>query len=125
VEGSSPKVRRLQYENKALNEENELLTDILKGIASGDISPEELLIVEDTVTTKDIIHKKMLSILIDDVDLSVRAYNGLRRAGIHTLGDIANLTEDELRAIRNIGGRTLSEIKDLLNSYELSLKSET
>jgi len=63
--------------------------------------------------------------MIDDVDLSVRAYNGLRRAGIHTLGDIANLTEDELRAIRNIGGRTLSEIKDLLNSYELSLKSET
>ena len=119
------KVRRLQYDNKVLNEENKLLTDTLKGIVSGDISPEELLIVEGAITTKDIIHKKMSSILIDDVDLSVRAYNCLRRAGIHTLGDIANLTEGELHAIRNIGGRTLSEIKDLLNSHELSLKSET
>lgn len=119
------KVKRLQYDNKVLNEENKLLTDTLKGIASGDILPEELLIVEDTITTKDIIHKKMSSVLVDDVDLSVRAYNCLRRAGLHTLGDIANLTEDELRAIRNVGRRTLSEIKDLLNSHGLSLKSET
>jgi Lar family restriction alleviation protein len=56
---------------------------------------------------------------------SVRAYNCLKRAGIDTLGEIADLTMDKLLQIRNLGQRAAEEIVDKLRAYGLNLQGET
>lgn len=58
-----------------------------------------------------------LDIPLDDLDLSVRAYNCLRRAGKNTLGDIKKMTEAELMGVRNLGRRSLEEVKAKLREY--------
>lgn len=59
---------------------------------------------------------------IDQVLLSVRTYNGLRRLGIATVAEVAALTERELLATKNIGKRSLAEIRGLLEVFGLKLK---
>ena len=58
---------------------------------------------------------------IEDLNLPVRSYNSLRREGIHTLGDLAFRTEEQLLAISNIGPASVQEIKQKLAGYHLSL----
>lgn len=58
---------------------------------------------------------------IEDLDLSVRSYNCLKRAGINTVGDLANMTEDELVKVRNLGRKSLDEIKKKLQELGLGL----
>lgn len=60
-------------------------------------------------------------ITISELDLSVRAYNCLRRAGMNTLEEIANHTEEDLLNIRNFGRTTLVEVKLALAKYGMSL----
>ena len=59
---------------------------------------------------------------IEDLDFSCRIFNCLKRIGINTLGDIAMLSEDDCRHIRNLGFRSLEEIKAKLAEYGLSLR---
>lgn len=65
-----------------------------------------------------------LSTRIEDIDLSVRAFNGLKRGGIHTLSQLVQKTEWDLRKIRNIGGKCVREIKTKLEEMGFSLKSD-
>jgi carbon monoxide dehydrogenase subunit G len=58
---------------------------------------------------------------IEDLNLPVRSYNSLRREGIHTVGDLAFRTEEQLLAINNIGPASVEEIKQKLADYQLSL----
>jgi hypothetical protein len=58
---------------------------------------------------------------IEDLNLPVRSYNSLRREGIHTVGDLAFRTEEQLLAISNIGPASVEEIKRKLAGYQLSL----
>jgi carbon monoxide dehydrogenase subunit G len=58
---------------------------------------------------------------IEDLNLPVRSYNSLRREGIHTVGDLAFRTEEQLLAISNIGPASVEEIKQKLADYQLSL----
>jgi carbon monoxide dehydrogenase subunit G len=58
---------------------------------------------------------------IEDLNLPVRSYNSLRREGIHTLGDLAFRTQEQLLAISNIGPASVEEIKQKLAGYHLSL----
>jgi hypothetical protein len=58
---------------------------------------------------------------IEDLNLPVRSYNSLRREGIHTVGDLALRTEEQLLAISNIGPASVEEIKQKLAGYHLSL----
>jgi RNA polymerase sigma factor (sigma-70 family) len=64
----------------------------------------------------------MLSAEIIDLDLSVRSYNGLKRANIKTVSQLVQKTENDLRRIRNIGGKSVREIKSKLEEKGLSLK---
>ncbi|MFN3478462.1 MAG: DNA-directed RNA polymerase subunit alpha C-terminal domain-containing protein, partial [bacterium] len=66
---------------------------------------------------KDVVSKN-----IKDLGLSSRTLNSLRRMGINTLGDLLKYTEDDLITIRNLGGKSIQEIKDKLKEYGLSLK---
>lgn len=59
---------------------------------------------------------------IEDMDLSVRSYNCLMRAGIHTVGELILKTEEEIAGIRNMGVKSVKEIKTKLQEYGLKLK---
>ena len=61
---------------------------------------------------------------IEELDLSVRTFNCLRRAGLKTAGEICKHTELEIYKIRNLGKRCLKEIKEKLALYGLELKNE-
>ena len=60
---------------------------------------------------------------IEDLDLSVRSYNCLKRAGIHTVRQLVEFSENDLLNIRNFGVKSIEEVKDKLESMGLSLKA--
>lgn len=67
--------------------------------------------------------EQILDLEIDELDLSVRSYNCLNRAGIKTLGDITNLSSLELLRVRNLGKRSYDEIVKVLEDRGLCLKA--
>lgn len=67
--------------------------------------------------------QKVLEMNIEDMDLSVRSFNCLKRAGIHTVEDLTKKTEDDMLKVRNLGRKSLDEVIHKLESYNLSLKN--
>ncbi len=67
---------------------------------------------------------KILNMSIEEMDLSVRSYNCLKRAGIHTIEDLTQKTEDEMLKVRNLGKKSLDEVILKLNGYGLKLKEQ-
>lgn len=61
--------------------------------------------------------------MIEDLDLSVRSYNCLKRAGIQTVEELTQKTEDEMMRVRNLGKKSLKEVKDKLIELGLGFKS--
>jgi DNA-directed RNA polymerase subunit alpha len=62
--------------------------------------------------------------LIEELEIGVRAYNCLKRAGIQTIGDLVQKSESELKAIPNFGERSIDEVKEALTALGLSLRDE-
>ena len=67
---------------------------------------------------------KILETSIDDLDLSVRAYNCLKRAGITSLKDLVNKSENEMMKIRNLGKKSLKEVMDKVKDMGLNFRNE-
>ncbi len=67
---------------------------------------------------------KVLETSIEDLDFSVRAYNCLKRAGIHTLQDLVNKSETDMMKIRNLGKKSLKEVLDKIRDMGLSLRDD-
>ena len=67
---------------------------------------------------------KILETSIDDLDLSVRAYNCLKRAGITTLKDLVSKSENEMMKIRNLGKKSLKEVMDKVKDMGLNFRNE-
>ena len=65
---------------------------------------------------------KALETTIEDLDFSVRAYNCLKRAGIHTLQDLVNKSEADMMKIRNLGKKSLKEVLDKVRDLGLILR---
>ena len=63
-----------------------------------------------------------LALAIEDLDLTVRSYNCLKREGIHTVGELVARSEADLMDIRNFGSKSIDEVKAKLNELGLSLK---
>jgi DNA-directed RNA polymerase subunit alpha len=63
-------------------------------------------------------------ILIEELELGVRSYNCLKRAGVQTVGDLVSKTEGELNAIPNFGKKSIDEVVETLHGRGLSLRSE-
>lgn len=61
--------------------------------------------------------------MIEDLDLSIRSYNCLKRAGIQTVEELTQKTEDEMRHVKNLGKKSLKEVKDKMTQLGLSFKS--
>jgi DNA-directed RNA polymerase subunit alpha len=64
---------------------------------------------------------KILEMTIEEMDLSVRSYNCLKRANIHTVEDLTKKTEDDMLKVRNLGKKSLDEVILKLESYGLKL----
>ena len=64
---------------------------------------------------------KVLEMPIEELDLSVRSYNCLRRAGINTVEELARHSEEDMMKVRNLGKKSLKEVKDKLEELGLSL----
>ena len=68
--------------------------------------------------------EKILEMPIEDLDLSVRSFNCLKRAGINTVEDLINKSEEDMMKVRNLGRKSLEEVVQKLNSLGFSLQKE-
>lgn len=76
------------------------------------------------VKNEDDKQQKILAMAIEEMDLSVRSYNCLKRANIHTVEDLTRKTEDEMLKVRNLGRKSLDEVILKLQSYGLTLSNK-
>lgn len=92
--------------------------DIVAGI-NDDVLGMENVIKEGSTEQPN----KGQQLMIEDLDLSVRSYNCLKRAGIQTVDELTQKTEEEMMRVRNLGKKSLKEVKDKLAEMGLSFKS--
>lgn len=78
--------------------------------------------VEIMVEKEDEKQNKLLEMTIEELDLSVRSYNCLKRAGLNTVEDLTKKTEEEMMKVRNLGRKSLEEVKQKLAALGLSFK---
>lgn len=78
---------------------------------------------ETPETEVDVNNSAIHSKMIEDLELSVRSYNCLKRAGITTVEELVQKTEDEMMHVRNLGKKSLKEVKEKIQSLGLSFKS--
>lgn len=79
----------------------------------------------EVMVEKEETHKeKMLEMTIEELDLSVRSYNCLKRAGINTVQELTNKSEADMMKVRNLGRKSLVEVKQKLEALGLSLRKE-
>ncbi|MGW6183230.1 DNA-directed RNA polymerase subunit alpha [Bacillus mycoides] len=68
--------------------------------------------------------EKVLEMTIEELDLSVLSYNCLKRAGINTVQELANKTEEDMMKVRNLGRKSLEEVKHKLEELGLGLRKD-
>jgi DNA-directed RNA polymerase subunit alpha (EC 2.7.7.6) len=68
--------------------------------------------------------EKVLEMTIEELDLSVRSYNCLKRAGINTVQELTNKSEEDMMKVRNLGKKSLEEVKSKLAELGLSLRKD-
>lgn len=78
--------------------------------------------VEIMVEKEEDKKEKVLEMTIEELDLSVRSYNCLKRAGINTVEELTKRTEDDMMKVRNLGKKSLEEVKHKLAELDLGLK---
>ena len=91
-----------------------LFTDLSEAMGS------KATVVERAETQRD----KVLELTIEELDLSVRSFNCLKRANINTVEDLISRTEDEMMKVRNLGRKSLEEVMNKLSGMGLTLASE-
>ncbi|MFR0879894.1 MAG: DNA-directed RNA polymerase subunit alpha [Oscillospiraceae bacterium] len=106
---------------EALSQAANLLNEHLKLFI--DLS-EESVIAEVLVEQTDKGKEKILEMTIEELDLSVRSFNCLKRAGINTVDDLINKSEEEMMKVRNLGKKSFDEVKEKLQSLGFDLSSE-
>ncbi|TDQ34736.1 DNA-directed RNA polymerase subunit alpha [Aureibacillus halotolerans] len=68
--------------------------------------------------------EKVLEMTIEELDLSVRSYNCLKRAGINTVQELAHKTEEDMMKVRNLGRKSLEEVRNKLHELGLGLRKD-
>ena len=112
--GSIKPEEAIALASRILIEHFTILTDLS---AIADVSG---MMIEKTEDPK----VKALETSIEDLDFSVRAYNCLKRAGIHTLQDLVNKSESDMMKIRNLGKKSLKEVLDKIRDMGLILRDD-
>ena len=98
---------------RVLNEHLNLFLDLSESAKNVDV------MVEKTDDEKE----KVLEMNIDELELSVRSYNCLKRAGINTVEELTNKTSDDMMKVRNLGRKSLEEVLAKLKELGLSLRT--
>ncbi len=104
----------ISYGAKILNDHLNLFVEL------SDEAKNAEIMVESVATVKE----KVLEMTIEELDMSVRSFNCLKRAGIDTVEDLVNRTEEEMIRVRNLGKKSLEEVIAKLHSLGLELKRE-
>lgn len=104
----------VSFAAKILNEHLNLFVDL-----SEEVGGEEILVVKDNDGSK-----QTLEMTVEELDLSVRSFNCLKRANIHKVGDLIQKSEDEMMKVRNLGRKSLDEVIAKLAQYGLHLRQE-
>ena len=99
---------------KILNEHLNLFVDL----------SDEPMKTDILVEREETIREKVLEMTIEELELSVRSFNCLKRAGIDTVQDLTNRTEEDMIKVRNLGKKSLEEVIQKLHSLGLDLKKE-
>ncbi len=99
---------------KILNEHLNLFVDL----------SDEPMKTDILVEREETIREKVLEMTIEELELSVRSFNCLKRAGIDTVQDLTNRTEEDMIKVRNLGKKSLDEVIQKLHSLNLDLKKE-
>mgnify|MGYP004642361329 FL=1 len=97
---------------KLVNDHLALFIDLVDNMASANL----------LVSSKEDKQIKLLEMSIEDMDLSVRSYNCLKRANINTVEDLTRKTEEDMLKVKNLGRKSLDEVINKLTSYGLNLK---
>ena len=98
---------------KVLSEHLNLFIDLSENAKSVDVMLEK----------EDDQKEKVLEMSIDELELSVRSYNCLKRAGINTVEELTNKTPDDMMKVRNLGRKSLDEVYAKLKELGLSLRT--
>lgn len=114
TDGSISPAESLALASKILIDHLELLTSVDEAVNDMDSVMKE---------AQGEVQNKGLVMMIEDLDLSVRSYNCLKRAGIQTVEELTQRTEDEMMRVRNLGKKSLKEVKDKIYDLGLSFKS--
>ncbi len=104
----------VSYGAKILNEHLSLFVNLSE--ENGD----RQILIDSNATVKE----KVLEMTIEELDMSVRSFNCLKRAGINTVEDLVNKTEEEMIKVRNLGKKSLDEVRAKLHSLGLGFKHE-
>ena len=102
----------VSYSAKILNDHLSLFIDLSEDIGNTSIEKPE--------NQRD----KVLEMTIEELDLSVRSFNCLKRAGINTVEDLISKTQEDMMKVRNLGHKSLEEVINKLDTMGLSLASE-
>jgi DNA-directed RNA polymerase subunit alpha len=104
---------------EAISAAARIITDYLKLFLSlTDTVPEEVTLADKEDNRQD----RILNMSIEDLDLSVRSYNCLKRAGINTVQELIQRTEEDMMKVRNLGKKSLEEVQQKLAELGLSLR---
>ncbi|MGX7349692.1 DNA-directed RNA polymerase subunit alpha [Dolosicoccus paucivorans] len=114
TDGSISPEKSLSLAAKILNEHLNIFVNL----------SEEAREAEIMVEKEEAEKEKVLVMTIEELDLSVRSYNCLKRAGINTIQELTEKTEAEMMKVRNLGRKSLDEVKTKLANLGLSLRSE-
>ena len=114
TDGTIPADEAVSLPAKILNEHLNLFVDL-----SEEMGNAEIMVEKD-----DDGKEKVLEMTIEELDLSVRSFNCLKRAGINTVGDLIGKSEDDMMKVRNLGRKSLDEVIGKLASLGFKLSKE-
>ena len=112
--GTVPAKEAVSLAAKILNEHLNLFVDM----------SDEAKRAEIMVERAEVKKEKVLEMTIEELDLSVRSFNCLKRAGINTVEDLISKSEEEMMKVRNLGKKSFDEVKEKLQSLGFDLSSE-
>ena len=114
ADGTIAPEEALSLSAKIINDHMNLFIDLAEGVKSQDIMVEK----------EDNKKNKVLELTIEELDLSVRSFNCLKRAGINTVEDLASKSEGEMMRVRNLGKKSLEEVVNKLASLGFAFSKD-
>mgnify|MGYP000821381595 FL=1 len=114
TDGTIPADEAVSLAAKILNDHLKLFVDL-----SEEVSNKEIMVEKD-----DDGKEKVLEMTIEELDLSVRSFNCLKRAGINTVEDLIGKSEEDMMKVRNLGRKSLDEVIAKLSSLGFGLSHE-